>query len=91
MGVGKGGQGPFWILKFLANKGSFLSFEWEKTDDTTFGFPWKNFGKIPLWLRLGQILPTPMAGSMFKIKYHCRFKREIHGSHCKVGICIRNH
>ena len=49
MGVGRGGRGPLttWILKSLAKKGYFLSFEWEKTNFTTFNPPWKNFWKYP--------------------------------------------
>ena len=41
MGVEKGGRGswPPWILKILAKKGCFLSFEWEKTNFATFGLP----------------------------------------------------
>jgi len=31
----KGQQRPPWILKMSAKKGSFLSFEWEKTNFTT--------------------------------------------------------
>jgi len=34
MGVGRGTQGC--ILKILAEKGCFLSFQWEKTNITTF-------------------------------------------------------
>jgi len=30
MGVGRGGLGPPWILKFSAKKACFLNFEWEK-------------------------------------------------------------
>ena len=47
MGVGRGRQeGPLWISKILTKKGCFLSFEWEKTNLTTFGRPYKTFGKI---------------------------------------------
>jgi len=55
MGVAKGGAGTLapWILKNSAKK-FFFNFEWEKTNFTTFGTPWKNFGKI---------LPTPMLRS----------------------------
>jgi len=31
-----GGFGTPWILNYLANKGCFLSLEWEKTNFTTF-------------------------------------------------------
>jgi len=34
----EGGQGGHWIWKISA-KGCFLSFEWEKTNFTTFGLP----------------------------------------------------
>jgi len=40
------GEGPPWILKILAEKDCFLSFEWEKTRFTTFGPRRKFFGKI---------------------------------------------
>jgi len=46
MGVGRGALPP-WILKVSAKKVFFLSFEWEKSNFTTFGHPWKNLGKIP--------------------------------------------
>jgi len=36
MGIKKGAKAP-WILKFLAKKGWFLSFEWEKSNVTIFG------------------------------------------------------
>jgi len=41
MGVGKEAWESWhpWILKILAKKGWFLSFEWEKTILTTFGLP----------------------------------------------------
>jgi len=41
MGVGMEAWGSWhpWILKILAKKGWFLSFEWEKTNFTTFGHP----------------------------------------------------
>jgi len=38
-----------WILKLSAKEGYFLIFEWEKTNITTFGPPWKNFEKILKW------------------------------------------
>jgi len=61
MGVGKrAGAWPPWILKFSAKKGCFLSFEWEKSNFTTFGSPLKNLGKIHEWPPLEKILPTPM-------------------------------
>jgi len=56
-----GGPRPPWILKILAKKGCFLSFEWEKTNFTTFASPWKNFGKIPWCPPLEKFLPTPMS------------------------------
>jgi len=34
------------ILKFSAKKGCFLRLEWEKSNFTTFGPPWKSLGKI---------------------------------------------
>jgi len=44
----EGGQGgPRRILKILAKKGYFLSFEWKKTNFTTFALTYKNFGKNP--------------------------------------------
>jgi len=49
MGVGRSGRrGPWppWILKFLARKDCFVSFEWEK-NFTTFGPPWKKIWKNP--------------------------------------------
>ena len=56
----KGGPRPPWILKMSAQKGHFLSFEWEKSNFTTFAAPSKKFGKIPWWSPLEKILPTPM-------------------------------
>jgi len=50
MGVGgraERGLGPPCILKTLAKKGCFLSFEWEKDKFTTFGHPEKNLEKNP--------------------------------------------
>ena len=40
-GCRKGGMGSWhsWILKILAKKDCFFSFEWEKTNFTTFGLP----------------------------------------------------
>jgi len=41
----EGGRGDLvthWILKILSKKSCFLSFEWEKTNFTTFAPPWKN-------------------------------------------------
>ena len=53
----KGSLGLPWILKISTiKKGCFLSFEWEKTNFTTFGTPWKN----PLVSPLEKILPMPM-------------------------------
>jgi len=49
MGVGKGGKeakAPL-DLKNFRKKGCFLSVEWEKTNFTIFGPPWKKFGKNP--------------------------------------------
>jgi len=56
MGVGRGTQGC--ILKILAEKGCFLSFQWEKTNITTFP-PRRNFEKSPS-APPGKILPTPI-------------------------------
>jgi len=53
MGVGRWGRGHPWILKISAKKGCFLSFEWEKTNFTTFSPPRKI-------LPLEKILPAPM-------------------------------
>jgi len=39
MGVGREGQDHSWILKIAAKQGCLLSFEWEKTNFTTFGHP----------------------------------------------------
>jgi len=36
---GLGPPWPTWMLKILARKSCLLSFEWEKTDFTTFGPP----------------------------------------------------
>ena len=50
MGVERGVQ--TWVTNFeiLAKPGCFPSFEWEKTNFTTFALPhWKNFGKILYW------------------------------------------
>jgi len=49
MGVGRGGKGAETTLDIhnFSKKGYFLSFEWEKTNFTTFGLPLeKNFGRI---------------------------------------------
>jgi len=43
----KGGLGPHWILKISAKKVCFLSFEWEKTNFTTFEPTGKFFEKSP--------------------------------------------
>jgi len=58
MGVGRG------VLKISAGKGCFLSFEWEKTNFTTFGSPFgkKILEKCPSAPPPGKILPTPMTG-----------------------------
>ena len=39
---------PAWILTFSEKKGCFLSFEWEKSNFTTFGHPLDKFRKKPL-------------------------------------------
>jgi len=52
-----GGFFPPWILKFSAKKGCLFSFEWEKTNFTTFGPPLEKSPSGPL---LEKILPTPM-------------------------------
>jgi len=44
------GGKPLLDLENFSKKRCFLSFEWEKTNFTTFGHPWKNFGKIPVCL-----------------------------------------
>jgi len=41
-------------------KGCFLSFEWEKSNFTTFGSPMEKFRKNPLVPPLEKILPTLM-------------------------------
>jgi len=45
----RGGRGVKAPLDFenFSKKASFLNFQWEKTNFTTFGPPWKIFGKIP--------------------------------------------
>ena len=61
MGVGRGTRGP-WShldLKNLSKKGCFLSFKWEKTNFTTFGLSWKNFGKIRRWPLLQNVFQLP--------------------------------
>jgi len=40
---------PPWILKFSAKKGGDFSFEWEKTNLTTFGPYLKKFAKVTQW------------------------------------------
>jgi len=51
MGVGRGGAGgprrPLDFEIYIAKKGCFLSFEWEKTNFTTF-VPLEKFWKNPL-------------------------------------------
>jgi len=49
----RGGQGPP-DFDNVSKKGYFIDFEWEKTNFTTFGSPWKNL----------KILPTPMTLTM---------------------------
>jgi len=39
MGVGTGSLAPPWILKFVAEKACFLSFEWEKKICTRLACP----------------------------------------------------
>jgi len=46
-GGGQVGLDPNWILKFIAKKSCFLSFEWEKTNFITFGPPGKILKKSP--------------------------------------------
>jgi len=43
---GRGGKGPL-DFEIFSKKGSFLSYEWEKTNFTTFSSSCKKFGKIP--------------------------------------------
>ena len=61
MGVGRGGRGALgpWILKISAKKGCFRSFEWEKSNLTTFSPPTKILYKSPS-APLEKILPTTM-------------------------------
>jgi len=49
MGVGKEAWEFWhpWILKILGKKDCFFSFEWEKTNFTTLGFPEKILEKLP--------------------------------------------
>jgi len=60
MGVGKWGRRP-WVLKLLAKKGCFLSFQWKKTYFTAFDPPGKILEKSPSAPPLEKILPTPMS------------------------------
>jgi len=64
MGVGRGAGEAIhpWILKISANKVCFLSFEWEKSNFTTFGHPLEKFWKNPLVDPNRKIVPTPMYG-----------------------------
>jgi len=60
MGVGRGAVGakaPPWILKFSAKKGCFISFEWEKTNFTTFGPTWKKSFRRPCYTYIRHIRP----------------------------------
>jgi len=59
MGVWKDGRGSPWILKILAKKDFFLSFEWEKQILPLLPFPRKILEKS-LSAPLEKILPTPM-------------------------------
>ena len=67
MGVGEGGG---WILKISAKNGCFLSFEWEKSNFTTFGPPYKKFWKTPSSPLPGKIFPTPLV-LLFRFDYPC--------------------
>jgi len=73
MGVGKGIKAPPWILKCLAKKGCFVSFEWEKTKlkFTTFGPPLENFWENPLVPPLEKIFPTPMVAFITTRRHAC--------------------
>jgi len=52
----QGGPCPPLDFQMFTKKGCFLSFEWEKSNFTTFAPPWKNVGKIPSGLP-GKNLP----------------------------------
>ena len=88
---GQGDQGPL-IFENCSKKGCFLSFEWEKTNFTTFGLPWKNFGKIPWCPSLEKILPTPVNLRMtfgFTINWwwvHCNASLSLFVSLSSLGI-----
>ena len=57
------GRPPRWILQYEGKKGCFFSFEWEKTNFTTFA-PLEKFLKNLLVAPLEKILPTPMYTTM---------------------------
>jgi len=49
MGVERWGRGRPLDFENFSKKGCFRSFEWEKTNFTTFAPPLEKFGKIPWW------------------------------------------
>jgi len=51
-------------FEIFSKKGCSLSFEWEISNFTTFGPPWKNVGKYPSDPP-GKILPTPVTPRTF--------------------------
>jgi len=63
------------ILKNFGKKCCFLSFELEKLNFTTFGPPYKIFGKIPYWPPWKKILPTPMSQGLELEYYFTHEKR----------------
>ena len=67
MGVGRGRAvvtlAPL-DFKNFSTKGCFLSFQWEKTNFTTFGTPIEKFWKNTLVAPLEKIVPTPMTLTM---------------------------
>jgi len=60
MGVGMGGLGPPQDSKHFRKKNYFLSFEWKKTNFTTFAPPRKILEKPTSASPPEKILPTPM-------------------------------
>jgi len=66
MGVGRRTGEALDPLDFenFSKKGCFLSFEWKKSNFTTFGPALENVWKNPLAPSLEKILPTPMINTI---------------------------
>ena len=61
----QGGQGPLLDFEIFSKKGCFLSFEWEKTNFTSFSLSLEKFWKNhPVPPSPEKIFPAPMPAAM---------------------------